>query len=64
MPQAIVDRLNTEIAKIMVTPEVKKLTLAQGAEATTSTPAQFLDYMKSEMALYTRVIKEAAIKLE
>jgi tripartite-type tricarboxylate transporter receptor subunit TctC len=64
MPQAIVDRLNTEIAKIMLTPEVRKLTLAQGAEATTSTPAQFLEYMKGEMALYTRVIKEAAIKLE
>jgi tripartite-type tricarboxylate transporter receptor subunit TctC len=64
MPQAVVDRLNAEIGKAMVMPEVRKLVLAQGAEATTSTPMQFLDYMKREMTLYTRVIKEAGIKIE
>lgn len=64
MPQAVVDRLNAEIGKAMVMPEVKKLVLAQGAEASTSTPAQFLDYMKREMALYARVIREAGIKIE
>jgi tripartite-type tricarboxylate transporter receptor subunit TctC len=62
MTPDVVSRLNGEIAKIMLMPEVKKLTLAQGAEASTSTPGEFLEYMKSEMALYTRVIKEAGIQ--
>jgi tripartite-type tricarboxylate transporter receptor subunit TctC len=48
----------------MSMPEVKKLALAQGAETVTSTPAEFADYMKRETALYTRIIKEAGIKIE
>ena len=64
MPQALVDRLNSEINRIMNLPEVKKLVLAQGADTLTSTPAEFLDYMKRETALYTRIIKEAGIKIE
>ena len=64
MPQALVERLNTEINRVMNLAEVKKVVLAQGAEAITSTPAEFLDYIKRETTLYTRIIKEAGIKIE
>ena len=64
MPQPLVERLHAEIGRIMALPEVRKLVLAQGAEAATSTPAEFLDYIKRETALYTRIIKEAGIKIE
>jgi tripartite-type tricarboxylate transporter receptor subunit TctC len=64
MPQPLVERLNTEINRIMALPEVKKLVFAQGAEAVTSTPQEFLDYIKRETTLYTRIIKEAGIKIE
>src|SRR5690606_17411047 len=63
-PQAIVERLNKEIARIMRLPEVKKLVLTLGAEPWTSTPQEFLDYVKQETALYARIIKEAGIKIE
>ena len=63
-PQSVVDRLNNEINRIMSVPEVKKLVLAQGAESWTSTPQEFLDYIKRETALYTRIIKDAGIKIE
>jgi tripartite-type tricarboxylate transporter receptor subunit TctC len=63
-PQAIVERLNREIGRIMNLPEVKKLVLSQGAESLTSTPQEFLDYIKQETALYSRIVKDAAIKIE
>jgi tripartite-type tricarboxylate transporter receptor subunit TctC len=64
MPQALVERLNFEINRIMNLPEVKKLVLTQGAETWTSTPQEFLEYMKRETTLYTRIIREAGIKVE
>ena len=64
LPPAIVERLNGEMNRIMNLPEVKKLVLAQGAESLTGTPQAFLDYIKQETTLYTRVIREAGIKIE
>ena len=64
MSQPLVERLHGEIVRIMSLPEVKKLVFAQGAETVTSTPQEFLDYIKRETALYTRIIKEAGIRIE
>ena len=64
MAPALVTRLNTEINRIMNLPDVKKLVLAQGAESWTSTPQEFADYMKRETALYSKIIKDAGIKIE
>lgn len=64
IPAPVVERLNSTITRIMSTPEVKTLLLAQGAETTSSTPGEFMDYMKREIALYTKIIKEAGIKVE
>ena len=63
-PQAIVERLNKETRRIMSLPEVAKLVLTLGAEPWTSTPQEFLDYIKQETALYARIIKDAGIKIE
>ena len=63
-PQPIIERFNKEITQVMNLPEVKKLVLTQGAEAWTSTPQGFLDYIKQETALYARIIRDAGIKIE
>jgi tripartite-type tricarboxylate transporter receptor subunit TctC len=63
-PPAIVERLNKEIRRIMGLPEVAKLVLTLGAEPWTSTPQEFLDYIKQETTLYARIIKDAAIKID
>jgi len=43
---------------------VKELVSTQGAEATTNTPQQFIDYVKQETALYGKIIKAANIRIE
>ena len=58
----VIAKLNTEIAKVMQSAEMKKQLLAQGVEARTSTPEQFGAFIKSEAAKWGKVITDANIK--
>ena len=60
-PRAVIDYLNTEILRALLSPDVKQLLFNQGLEVRTSTPAEFGAYMKSEFEKWARVIKEAGI---
>jgi tripartite-type tricarboxylate transporter receptor subunit TctC len=63
-PRDIVQRLNTEIVRILNSPEVKDRILKQGVEVQTSTPEQFDAFVKSEVARWANVIKDAGIKAD
>lgn len=62
-PTEIVDKLSTEITKILTMPEVQEKLIGQGLDPFISTPAQFAALMTADMAKYARVIKTANIKL-
>ena len=64
-PRPIIDRLNTEINKVVRDPQVVKERLnTVGLEAVGSTPEQLLETMKTELAMYTKVARDAHIKPE
>jgi tripartite-type tricarboxylate transporter receptor subunit TctC len=64
-PRPIIDRLNAEINKVVRDPQVVKERLnTVGLEAVGSTPEQLLETMKTELAMYTKVAREANIKPE
>jgi tripartite-type tricarboxylate transporter receptor subunit TctC len=63
-PPAVVTRLNTELAKVMQNPELRKTLLAQGVEARTSTPQEFAAMVKGETAKWHKVVETAGIKPE
>ena len=63
-PKAIVEKISSEIARILRMPDIKEKLLGQGQETFYSTPEQFGALMKADMAKYARVIREANIKLE
>jgi tripartite-type tricarboxylate transporter receptor subunit TctC len=63
-PDAIVQKLNAEIAKIQDGDEFKKRLEADGAEIVKMKPAEFNAYMNSEMEKWGRVVKEAGIKAQ
>ncbi|EHP44755.1 hypothetical protein OR16_02050 [Cupriavidus basilensis OR16] len=63
-PAPVVDRLNAELKKILAEPDVKASLLKQGAIATWTTPAQAQARIKSELAKWTAVIREAGVKPE
>jgi tripartite-type tricarboxylate transporter receptor subunit TctC len=60
----IVATLAAELKRIHALPDVRDRYAQLGVEATSTTPQQFSDYIKSEEALYARVLKEAGAKLE
>src|SRR5437867_4339791 len=64
-PRPIVERLNAEINRIVRDPRIVKERFAPvGLEPLGSTPEQFLEVMKSDLAKYAKVAKDADIKPE
>ena len=61
-PQPIVDRLHTEILKVLATPEAQQKLKGFGMEPSSMTPAELADYQKVEVAKWAQVIKAAGIK--
>jgi len=64
VPKATIDRLNGEIHKTMATDELKKRFAEFGAVAAPTTPEEFNVIVKSEIAKWSKVIREAGIKAE
>jgi tripartite-type tricarboxylate transporter receptor subunit TctC len=63
-PDAVVARLNQEIVRVLQRPDVKERFLGLGVEAVGSTPEQFTAKIKSEIAKWGKVIREAGIRDE
>jgi tripartite-type tricarboxylate transporter receptor subunit TctC len=63
-PGDVVARLNTEINRILMEPDVKAKLVEAGAEITPMSVAQFEEFVKSEVVKFAAIIKEAGIKPE
>ncbi len=63
-PTDIRNRLHGEVVKILRTPDIKERLLGMGAEPVGSTQEQFGAFIKSEMAKWGKVIRDANIKPE
>lgn len=63
-PRVIVTRLHGEVVKILGVAEMRERLVAQGFEPVGNTPEQFGAYIKSEIAKWGKVIREAGIRAE
>jgi tripartite-type tricarboxylate transporter receptor subunit TctC len=63
-PKAMTDKLHADLVKVMQDPDVKKKFADLGVEAVYDTPEEFSAFIKSEMAKYGKLIKDAGIKAE
>jgi len=63
-PRNVVTRLNAELGKIMHSPELKEKLAATGTEPLTSTPEEFADYIKREIAKWGEVVRKAGVKAD
>lgn len=63
-PRPVIDRLNAEFVKVTADPAVRQKLSESGFELQTSTPKQFADYMKAEIAKWAKVIRESNITLD
>jgi tripartite-type tricarboxylate transporter receptor subunit TctC len=63
-PKEIIARLNSELVRILHTPEVKQRISSGGAETVGNAPGQFGVLIKSETEKWARVVKDAGVKPE
>ena len=63
-PAPAIARLNREFAAILLSPEMQESARADGSIIHGGTPEQFSSYLKSEVARYGKLVKEAGIKIE
>lgn len=63
-PRPVIDRLNADLVRTLATPEVRAGLLKVGMYANSQTPEQFAQYIRDEIAKWTKVAKTAGIKLE
>ena len=63
-PSAIIERLNREMIAALRKPDVTERLFGSGVEVTTGTPTELAVTMKSEMAKWGKLIKEAGIREE
>ena len=63
-PKEIVARLNTEIVKIIKTPEFRKRLEEVGAEPVGNTAEQMAQQIRDDTATYAKVVKEQKVTIE
>ena len=63
-PATIIAKLNREVVRILHTTEVRERLAGDGSEPVGSTPEEFAVHMKSEVAKWQKVVREADMKLE
>jgi len=63
-PQPIIDRMFAEVAKVLQMPDIKEIWATQGADLGGMPPAEFDKLVKSEIAKWGKVVKDAEIKID
>ena len=63
-PAPVVARLNAEMQQTLAAKEVNETLLKQGMDAGASSPEQFGQFIASETAKWSKIIKNAGIKAE
>ena len=63
-PADIVAKLNAEIMRIMRLPDVQPRLANEGAKFTPTTPNEFAAFQKSEIAKWSKVIKESGARVD
>jgi tripartite-type tricarboxylate transporter receptor subunit TctC len=62
-PKDIVDKLSTEIGRILTLPDVRQQLASQGLDVAYRTPDQFKSLIRADLERFGKVIKAAGIKI-
>lgn len=63
-PQAVIDKISTDVGRALRIPEVVKSFADQGVSASPTTPAEFDRFIESEISRLAAVVKSAGIQLD
>lgn len=63
-PKQIVKKLSTELGKVILSDEYRKIMEESGSEAHANTPEEFAAFIDAERPKWARLIKAAGVKAE
>jgi tripartite-type tricarboxylate transporter receptor subunit TctC len=63
-PKPIVDRVYSEVAKVLKVPDIRDRLLRDGIEPIGSTPEQFLEHTKKEAIKWGKVVKDSGARVD
>jgi tripartite-type tricarboxylate transporter receptor subunit TctC len=63
-PKAIIDRLHADTVKTLQDPAIRQRFESEGAEVVASTPDAFRAFIGTEIGKWTKVVRDAGIKME
>ncbi|MBI3936885.1 MAG: tripartite tricarboxylate transporter substrate binding protein [Betaproteobacteria bacterium] len=63
-PRDIIARLNSELVKILRQPDMREKLSSEGGEVVGSSPEQFAQHIKAELARWARIIKAANVRAD
>lgn len=64
MPAELVGRIQRDTARVFNVPATRDKLTGMGVDLVLNTPEQFRDYLRSEIARYSKVIRDAGIKAQ
>ena len=63
-PAPLIQRINQELNAVLNERELNERLAALGAEVTTSTPAEFADYIARETPKWSKVVRDSGARAE
>lgn len=63
-PRAVIERLNKALNTVLVSAEIRAKLAEHAAEPMPMTPEQFGDFIKNDIAKWTRLVREAKLQIE
>jgi tripartite-type tricarboxylate transporter receptor subunit TctC len=64
MPRDLVNRVQTDVARLLTPVEAREKLAQQGVEPVANTPDQFSAFLKEELAKWGKVVKEANVRAD
>ena len=63
-PQAIIEKIHTDVARIVASPDVRERILVQASEPVGNSPEEYAAFINTEIIKWRAVIKQANVKAE
>jgi tripartite-type tricarboxylate transporter receptor subunit TctC len=63
-PRAVINKLHTDIAKAMASPEIRERITTDGGDAAVKGPDEFAALIRTELVKWAKVVKDAGVRID
>ena len=63
-PRPIIDRLHSEVVRVLKVPEIRERLLRDGIEPVGSTPEQFSEHIRKEALKWSKIVKDSGARVD